>query len=92
MQSDAKLGFDVAGVEIDNHGLHLLNIGGLRLSLFGDGARDGVDGRALAPRPGGEGRELLQRRGVGLDPMLWGFPSKPCPLSTKPRTGISPSQ
>ena len=54
-----ELGSDVAGVEIDHHGLHLYDVGGLRLPLLGDGARDHIDGRALARRPCGKGGELL---------------------------------
>ena len=63
-----ELGRDIAGVEIDDDGLHLQHIGGARQALLGDGARDDVDRRALAIGPTGEGGELFARRVIGRDP------------------------
>ena len=63
-----ELGRDVARIEIDDDGLHLQHIGGAGLSLLRDRAGDDIDRRPLALRPRGEGRELVGRGGVGLDP------------------------
>ena len=62
------LGGDVAGVEIDHHGLHLQDLGGLGLPGRGHGAGDHVDRRALARGPCGEGRHLLGRGLIRLEP------------------------
>ena len=62
------LGRDVAGVEIDHHGLHPQDLGGLGLPGRGDGAGDHVDRRALPRGPCGEGRHLLGRGLIRLDP------------------------
>ena len=63
-----ELGRDVAGVEVDDERLHAQDVGRARLAVLGDGAGDDVDRGALAPGPGGEGRELLGRALVRLDP------------------------
>ena len=62
------LGGDVAGVEIDDHGLHPQDLGGFGLAGGRHRAGDHVDRSALAPGPCGEGGHLLRRRGIGLDP------------------------
>ena len=62
------LGGDVAGVEIDHHGLHLQDLGGLGLPGCGDGAGDHVDRRALPRGPCREGGHLLGRGLIRLDP------------------------
>ena len=62
------LGGDVAGVEIDDHGLHPQDLGGLGLPGCGHRAGDHVDRRALARGPCGEGGHLLGSGLIRLDP------------------------
>lgn len=45
-----QLGGDVTCVEIDDDGLHLLDVLGAGLAVLGDNAGDDIDGRALARR------------------------------------------
>ena len=61
-------GGDVAGVEVDDHGLHLLDIGGPGLTGLRDGAGDDIDRRALARGPIREGHHLVGRGRIRLDP------------------------
>ncbi len=87
-----QLGSDVAGVEIDHHSLHLQDMFGAGLALLGDSAGDDIDGAALARGPVGVGAEGGGGvRSAGTQ-MLCGLVRGPWPWSTKPRTGISPSQ
>ena len=53
---------------------------GAGLALLGDGAGDDIERRALAPRPGGEGLQLVEGRGVGLDPDVVGLAVPALPL------------
>ena len=68
-----ELGRNVARVEIDNQGLHLQDLVGACLAVLGDRAGDDIESRTLAPRPGGEGFQLVEGRGVGFDPDVVGF-------------------
>ena len=64
-----ELGRDVAGVEIDHHGLHLQHVGGPGLAGLGDRAGDDVDRGALARRPRRRrSPSFSAARRVGLDP------------------------
>ena len=62
------LGRDIAGVQVDHDGLHLQDFGGLGLPGRGHGAGDHVDRCALTRRPCGEGRHLLRRGLIGIEP------------------------
>ena len=57
----AKLGDDVPGVEIHHHGLHLEHLMGARLALALHGSGNDIESRTLAPRPVGEGLQLVER-------------------------------
>ena len=56
-----KLGGDVAGIKINDDGLHLQHIGCAGLPLLGDSARDDIDGSALAVGPCGKCCEFFGR-------------------------------
>ena len=88
-----ELGRDVAGVEIDDDGLHLQHVGGAGLALLGDRAGDDIDAPHPRATPRWRRSSACRRREASASiQMLCGLPSRPCPLSTKPRTGIRPSQ
>ena len=67
-----ELGLDVAAVEIDQCGLHLLDMLGAGMAVLGDRAGDDVDGAALRRRPGGVGGEQIGSAGVGGIQILCG--------------------
>ena len=76
----ASLRQDVAGIEIDDHCLHLEHFVGAGLALLGNGAGDDIERRTLAPRPGGEGLQLVEGRGIRLDPDVVGLAIAALPL------------
>ena len=63
-----QLGGDVAGIEIDHHGLHLQHVLGAGLALLGDGAGDDIDGAAFARGPGGIRAERCGGVPIGRHP------------------------
>ena len=67
-----QLGLDIAAVEVDQRGLHLLHMLGAGMTVLGDGAGDDEDGAAFLRRPGGVGGEQVGCAGVGVDPdIVW---------------------
>ena len=68
-----ELGPDITCIKINEDGLHLQHFGCAGLSLLCDSAGDHIHGGALAPRPLGEGRELVERGGVCVDPDIVGL-------------------
>ncbi len=61
-------GCDVAGVQIDDNSLHLQDMLGAGLPRRCNSAGDHIDRGALTTCPLGEGRELVRRGLIGLDP------------------------
>ena len=61
---------DVAGVDVDDDGLHLQDFRGFGLAGGGNGAGDHVDGGPFPRSPRGEGRHLVRRLGIRLDPSV----------------------
>ena len=55
-----ELGKYVASIEVDHYGLHLDDFVGARLTLRCHGAGTDIERRTLAPRPGGEGLQLVE--------------------------------
>ncbi len=65
-----EFGRDIAGIEIDEHRLHLAHVGGLGLAALGHRSRYHIEGSTFPRRPTCKGDRLLQQAGIGFDPRV----------------------